>query len=141
MIPAIYDLLHSIGFYHPLHPALTHIPMGMVMGGVLFYFTSLLFHNDSLSTSSQHCFILALIFIIPTMIAGYMDWVVLLSSKSSIYINIKIGLAFTLLVLLAVAVKIGNHPDSNPKLRAAVCILCLLAATGLGFCGGQLIYG
>lgn len=141
MIQSIYDLLHAIGFYHPLHPALTHIPMGMVIGGVIFHFASLVFRNKTLSTSSQHCFTLALIFIIPTMLAGYMDWKILFQAKASIYITIKIALAFILIILLAAAVKIGRNPDANPKIMSAVCVLCLLAATGLGFSGGQLIYG
>ena len=38
MTEAIFEFLGRIGFTHPLHPAMTHIPMGMVMtvgGGVL----------------------------------------------------------------------------------------------------------
>ena len=36
MIEFTYKLLESVGFTHPLHPAITHIPMGMIMGGVIF---------------------------------------------------------------------------------------------------------
>lgn len=32
MTELVFKLLEIVGFTHPLHPALTHIPMGMVMG-------------------------------------------------------------------------------------------------------------
>ncbi len=36
MTEVIFGFLNSIGFTHPLHPAFTHIPMGMVIGAVVF---------------------------------------------------------------------------------------------------------
>jgi len=36
MTEGVFEFLTRIGFDHPLHPALTHIPMGMIMGAVTF---------------------------------------------------------------------------------------------------------
>ncbi|MGD2029642.1 MAG: hypothetical protein PVG86_06850 [Desulfobacterales bacterium] len=36
MIEFIYLTLATIGYSHPLHPAMTHVPMGMIIGGFLF---------------------------------------------------------------------------------------------------------
>jgi hypothetical protein len=36
MIEFIYQFLAKFGYTHPLHPVLTHIPIGMVMGAFLF---------------------------------------------------------------------------------------------------------
>lgn len=36
MTDTIFSFLNQIGFTHPLHPAFTHVPMGMVMGAVFF---------------------------------------------------------------------------------------------------------
>ena len=36
MTEYIFNTLEAIGFTHPLHPALTHIPMGMVIGCFFF---------------------------------------------------------------------------------------------------------
>jgi len=49
MIDFIYQTLARIGFSHPLHPAITHIPMGMVIGGFLFAAASFVFKKDDLA--------------------------------------------------------------------------------------------
>ena len=36
MIGTIYETLYKIGYTHPLHPALTHLVVGLVIGGFLF---------------------------------------------------------------------------------------------------------
>jgi len=36
MIEFIYQTLIKFGYTHPLHPTLTHVPIGMVMGAFLF---------------------------------------------------------------------------------------------------------
>jgi uncharacterized membrane protein len=41
MIDFIYSTLVVLGYTHPLHPAVVHIPMGMVLGGFLFRLFSL----------------------------------------------------------------------------------------------------
>ena len=70
MIESLYAFLGKVGFHHPLHPALTHIPMGMVMG--CFFFGLLAFYGKrpAFLKTSLHCSILALVFIVPTVLAG-----------------------------------------------------------------------
>jgi len=40
MIELFYQVLGRMGYTHPLHPTLTHIVVGMVMGAFLFGFVS-----------------------------------------------------------------------------------------------------
>jgi len=141
MIQSIYEFLRGIGFFHPLHPAITHIPMGMIVGGFLFFTASRILRREALAAAAHSCFTLALIFILPTMLTGIMDWQVLQDGKWIFLIKLKITLACLLTVLLAIAVKIGSQPVSSPTLRAALYLLCLLAAVGLGFSGGEILYG
>ena len=74
MIEFIYQTLAKFGYSHPLHPAMTHIPMGMIIGGFLFAVGSMAFKNDDLAIAAHFSYALALIFVLPTMILGYMDW-------------------------------------------------------------------
>lgn len=141
MFDFIYQLLAKVGFHHPLHPAITHIPMGMVMGGFIFALVALLIRKDDLNRAAHYCFTLALVFVLPTMLLGYMDWQYKFEAEWSGIILIKIVLAFLFSGLLVVAHIVGKDQQADPKKRLIVYTLCLMTATGLGFMGGELQYG
>jgi uncharacterized membrane protein len=54
MIESIYQTLANFGYTHPLHPTLTHLPIGMVMGAFLFALVALVFRRTSLSRTARH---------------------------------------------------------------------------------------
>lgn len=141
MIDFIYKLLNDIGFTHPLHPAMTHIPMGMIIGGFAFAAVSLYMKKPDLARTAHHCFILALITVLPTIILGIMDWQHSFEGEWSTLIKIKFVLAILLSALLAVAVKLGKDAEGISNKVMAVYTLCLFNAIGLGFTGGELQYG
>jgi len=140
MIESFFSLLATVGFHHPLHPMLTHIPMGMIIGMVLFSLLGLARHSSALARTAFHCSVLALIFIIPVAAAGYMDWMYLMDGEWNIFIKVKMVLAalLTILLILAVILKIR---DATPTTVLLVYLLCLACAGGLGFSGGSLVYG
>jgi uncharacterized membrane protein len=140
MIESIYSFLAAIGFNHPLHPMLTHIPMGMIIGMVLFSLLGLVRHSSALAQTAFHCSVLALIFIIPVIAAGYMDWQHLMEGEWNIFIKIKmvLGGLLTILLVLAVILKVR---DATPTTMLIIYLLCLACAGGLGFSGGSLVYG
>ena len=41
MIDAFYNLLDKIGYLHPIHPAMTHMPIGLVVGSLFLGVTAL----------------------------------------------------------------------------------------------------
>jgi len=45
MVEGLFALLEKIGFSHPLHPMMTHLPMGMVVGMVVFSLIGLLWKS------------------------------------------------------------------------------------------------
>ena len=140
MTEFIFTTLESIGFAHPLHPAMTHIPMGMVIGCFFFSLTALVTRNDAFLKSAFHCSIVALLFIIPTVVAGVLDWQQFFGGVYSLFIIVKIALAVVLTILLAVSVRENRKGGSAGKMFA-IYALCLACAGGLGFSGGELIYG
>jgi len=45
MIDLLYQLLEEISHTHPIHPPLTHIPMGLVIGVFIFALVAVLFQR------------------------------------------------------------------------------------------------
>ncbi|MCF6247592.1 MAG: hypothetical protein L3J69_09550 [Desulfobacula sp.] len=141
MTEVIFEFLGKIGFVHPLHPALTHIPMGMVMGAVTFRMASFLPKLKMLARTGYHCIILGLLGIFPTAFSGYLDWQNTFGGEWEFLIILKMVLAGILLIVLT-TIAIIDDPE-QPKLdkRTLLYLLTILLAIGLGFSGGQLQYG
>ncbi len=141
MTELVFKLLAMVGFTHPLHPALTHIPMGMVMGAFFFGLAGVGLKKPELLKSATHCIGLGLLFILPTAFAGYLDWQHTYEGTWEMLIIIKMVLAVVITVLMGIAFQLGRKEETDPKILLAVYILCLLCAVGLGFSGGELQYG
>ncbi len=98
MIEAIYKTLNGLGYTHPLHPTLTHVVMGLVIGGFVFALVAWVFNRPALAQSGGHCMTLALIFLFPTAALGYADWQHFYGGAWIFPIGIKLVLAVVLLV-------------------------------------------
>jgi len=140
MIDKLYAMLEMVGFHHPLHPLMVHIPMGMVIGMVLFALAGMVWKKEGLERTAYHCSILALIFVIPTLITGFLDWQGKLGGEWQPLIVIKVILGLVLTGLLTLAV-VWKHRGIEQKKRLILYLLCLACAGGLGFSGGELVYG
>jgi uncharacterized membrane protein len=141
MIEFFYQILARIGHTHPIHPPVTHIPVGMVIGAFLFALVAYLLRHERLALTARHCILLALIGLFPTALLGYMDWQHRYGGAWLFPIKVKIGLAVLLLVLLIVALILGRKFKENSIRVLAIYGLCLLNVTALGYFGGELIYG
>jgi uncharacterized membrane protein len=140
MIASIYGALEKIGFDHPLHPIIVHLPMGMIIGMFLFSLLGLKWKDSHFPRTAYHCSVLALVSIPFVILAGIMDWQYRLNGDWAPQIKIKMVLASILTVLLIYAV-IARGRGASPKHLFVVYTLCLLCAGGLGYEGGQLVYG
>jgi len=140
MTDLIYGTLEAVGFTHPLHPGLTHIPMGMVIGCFFFSLFALLTKKNVFIKTSLHCSVVAIIFIVPTIIAGVLDWQQFFAASWSGLIIAKFILATALTVLLGISIRANMQGASTGKLFLLYS-LCLACAAGLGFSGGELVYG
>jgi uncharacterized membrane protein len=140
MIENLYGLLKAIGFTHPLHPLLVHVPMGMVIGTVVFSLAGLIWQKENLDQTAYHCSVLALVAVIPTIIAGILDWQHAFGGEWRTLIVVKFVLGILLTVLLAIAVVLKQKGASRKQLLI-LYFLCLACAGGLGFSGGELVYG
>ncbi len=141
MTEIIFEFLNKIGFMHPIHPALTHIPMGMVMGAVAFRLGSFLPKMKFLAKTGYHCIILGLLGVPPTVFSGYLDWQHTFGGEWEFLIIFKMVLAGLLTITLS-AIAIMDDPE-NPKFdkNTLLYMVIVLMAIGLGFSGGELQYG
>jgi uncharacterized membrane protein len=141
MASQLYDFLMGIGYHHPLHPALTHLPVGLTIASFIFIALAYFFKGVSFIRTAKHCVILALLAAIPTVIFGYLDWQHFYAGAFLFPIKMKLGLAFILIALLAASVIIGLRNDTLTTQRMFIHLFALLVVTGLGYFGGELVYG
>jgi uncharacterized membrane protein len=140
MVENLYSLLTKIGFSHPLHPMLTHVPMGMIIGMVVFSFLGLIWKNSNFGQTAFYCSVLALLTILPVIAAGILDWLHFQEGEWNVYIIVKMVLGVILTILLIFSVLL-RRKGATPSKMLLIYILCLACAGGLGFSGGQLVYG
>lgn len=140
MVENLYSLLAKIGYSHPLHPMLTHIPMGMIIGMVVFSFIGLIWKDKNFGQTAFYCSVLALVAILPVIGAGLLDWLHFQQGEWNPYIIAKMILAAVLTALL-IFVVILKRKGTQPGKMFLIYFLCLACAGGLGYCGGTLVYG
>ncbi len=140
MVESLYSFLAAVGFTHPLHPMLTHVPMGMIIGMVVFSLFGLMLKNPDLAETAFHCSVLALLSIVPVIGTGILDWLHLQQGEWNKYIIAKMILGALLTILLTVTV-VMKKKGVSPAKMLLFYFLCLVCAGGLGYSGGQLVYG
>ena len=138
---SVYRTLSKIGYTHPLHPTLTHLVIGLVMGAFIFVLIAMFFRRERLARTAWHCMVLALIALLPTAVLGYADWQHRFAGDLIFPIIMKLILAGLLLVLLVVAVVMGFRTENYSRNVVAVYAFCLVVVIGLGYFGGELVFG
>ena len=141
MTEIVFEFLGKIGFTHPVHPAFTHIPMGMVIGAVIFRLASFLPRLKSLARTGYHCVILALIGVGPTVLTGYLDWQHRYAGSWEFLIVLKMILAGVLTVLLLITAVKDDPENRRLDKHTGLYVLMALVSVGLGFSGGELMFG
>lgn len=135
----LYDLLDQVGYSHPVHPVLVHVPTGLSIGAFCFAILGLLTEKPVFRSTAYQITVLALLFLFLAIPAGIMDWQRFYGGAWIFEIKMKSVLATLYSILLLATVLIGRrhkHSPAIPVLYASG----LLAVGGLGFFGGQLVY-
>jgi len=135
----LYDLLARVGYSHPFHPVLIHVPAGMSIGAFCFALLALLTNQRAYRNTAYQITVLAFIFIFLAIPVGIMDWQRFYGGAWFFEIKMKVALATLYFILLLAAVSIGwRHHDSPAML--VLYASGMLTVAGLGFFGGQLVY-
>lgn len=141
MTEFIFMWLEKAGYSHPIHPPVTHVPMGMILCAGVFLLVAHFADKPFLRRTALHCYVLGLISILPTMLLGYIDWQHFYQGVWTKPIVIKIIVANLLIVgCIYNIVQLRKEP---PKPWAILIGgLASLAMAGLiGFEGGEVLYG
>lgn len=140
MLNTIYRFLISLGYISPIHPPLTHIPIGLVTGALIFGIVAVVAKSPRIALIARGCAILALIFAFIVVFAGFMDWQHYYSGGWLHPITMKLIVAGVLIGLLFVAVVLGQRATHQTMSLLGVYVLCFLAVTTLGWYGDKLTY-
>jgi len=108
---SIYQFLQEIGYGHPLHLPITHMPTGLIGCALIFLLGAPIFKHDNLQQTSHHCIVLALIFLIPTTFLGFTDWQHFYAGVWSFPIKMKIALTGLLFVFFWSCYYDGNKAN------------------------------
>ena len=141
MLEFLYQTLTKIGYTHPIHPPVTHVTVGMVIGAFVFGIVAWKLRHQGLVKTAHHCIILALLALIPTVILGVLDWKYFYAGTWLFPIKMKIALAGLLLILLVFALSAGYKVETVSKSAVILYAFCLLNVTALGYFGGELVFG
>jgi uncharacterized membrane protein len=141
MFNFVYEFLARIGYTHPIHPTEVHMPIGLLVGALVFAYVAAILKHRKLEQTARYCIILAFIWIFPTMLFGYMDWQHFYSGVWLFPIKVKLTLAAILTALLLIAIFIGHKKGADSKAGLTVYSLCFLVVVALGYYGGELTYG
>lgn len=138
---ALYESLAALGYTHPLHPPLTHLTMGMVIGALIFALISRFTRFAHFAPTARHCHALALIAIVPTAILGIMDWIHFYGAQIMTPIIAKMLLAAACLGVLSAAA-VRQRKDRERKAPPVLLyLLAFVLVVGLGYFGGEIVFG
>ncbi|MEI6874142.1 MAG: cytochrome c [Spirochaetota bacterium] len=141
MIDALYTLLKSFGFDEPLHAPITHVPIGLVVGALIFFVVALIFNKKQLIPTARHAAILAFVFAFPTILLGVFDWMHFYRGILMPAIAIKIGFATVVLVVLGAAIILGGEVKLHSRWLTVLYAIAFVAVMGLGYFGSGIIRG
>lgn len=140
-IDAFYNIVNSLGFPDPIHAILVHIPMGLIIGAFCFAWISAFSNWKRLAVTAYHCITLSLIFLLPVIIFGFMDWRHFYIGAWLTPIKIKMVLVVILLIFSFVAFLLGFKGKESSKMTLVLYTLCLIIIIGLGWYGARIVYG
>lgn len=142
MIDLIYEVLETIGYPKPLHPSMTHVSVGLVVAIFILALIAVLFRRHMLSPSAyRRLLILTLIFALVAIFTGFTDWQHFYGGAWLIPIQIKVALSGLVLVFLLLGLFYGIRSGGESKKSVLIYVICLLSVIGLGYFGGDLIWG
>jgi uncharacterized membrane protein len=141
MITFLYNTLAKVGYTHPIHPPVTHLTVGMVIGAFVFGIVAWKLRHQALAKTAHHCIILAIVALFPTVLSGLMDWQHYYAGGWLFAIKMKLGLAVLLFILLVFALIAGYKAETVSKSAVILYALCLVNVTAIGYFGGELVFG
>ena len=141
MIDDFYAMLAKLGFKEPLHSPITHMPIGLVVGALIFLLVAIVFKKKDLILTARHASILAFIFVFPTILLGVMDWIHFYHATLFTPIKIKMVLASVALIVLGAGIILGSEIKLHTMTMTVLYVAAFFVMIGLGYFGSGIVYG
>ena len=141
MIDSFYAYLARIGFTDPPHALLTHMPIGLVTGALLFFLVAVIFGRKILVPTARHVSILAFVFLFPTILFGVLDWLHYFRGAMLLPIKVKMILAGAVLLIVGAGIILGSEVKVRTVPQLVLYALAFVGVVGLGYFGAKLVYG
>ena len=141
MLNSIYKLLRQFGYPHPIHPTEVHMPIGLIVGALIFRVAAVLLRRPGLGQTAHYCTILAAIFLFPTVLFGYMDWQHFYDGDWLFPIKVKLVLAVILIMLVLNSVFLVHKKSTGSGWVLLNYTASFVVVVALGYFGGNLVYG
>jgi uncharacterized membrane protein len=140
MIDEFYAKLAKLGFNEPLHSPITHMPIGLVVGALIFFLVAIVFKKKNLILTARHASILAFIFAFPTILLGVMDWIHFYHAALFTPIKIKMALALVALIVLGAGIILGSEIKLHTMSMTILYVAAFFVMIGLGYFGSGIVY-
>ena len=137
----IYSFLSSIGYSHPLHPILVHLVIGPVIAAFLIALASLVFRRPTWLRTARHLNVFAFITWFVTVPLGIADWQHFYGGQIMTAIIAKLILAGVLFVVLLATIFVNRSLPVEHKFPIVMYGISTLLVLGLGYFGGNLVFG
>jgi mono/diheme cytochrome c family protein len=141
MLDSFYAMLARAGFNEPIHAPITHMPVGLAAGALLFILAAIVLGRRNLAATARHVSILAFIFVFPTILLGVMDWLHFYRGALIQPIRVKMALAAVMTLVLLAGIILGGGVKVRSGPMAVIYAVAFLAAAGLGMYGAKLVPG
>ena len=130
-IPVLKDFLNGVWFGHPLHPAITDVPIGAYVVAVVLDFSGQ-------RTAATAAIGVGIVFMLLAALAGYADYIDL-EGKSRRFGTVHSSLMLVALVLYLVSfvMRLGAVPSPA---EVWLSVIGFLIVIGSAYVGGELVY-
>lgn len=141
MLNFFYNALKSIGYGHPIHPVLVHLVIGPVVAAFLIGLASLIFRKPGWLRTCRHLNVFSFVAWFFTFPAGIMDWQHFYGGQAMTAITIKLILASILFFVLLATLIVNRRLEPESKIPIYFYGVSTALVIGLGYFGGNLVYG
>lgn len=130
-VPVLKDFLHGVWLGHPLHPAITDVPIGA-------YVVALVLDLSGQRAAATAAIGVGIVFMLLAVLAGYADYVDL-EGKTRRFgtIHSSLMLVALLLYLVSFAMRLGATSSSA---EVWLSVIGFLIVVGSAYVGGELVY-
>ncbi len=141
MFDGFYSALEAIGYFHPVHPTQVNMPIGLVIGTIVLAIAALWTKNAGMDKAARYTYILAFLFIFPTVAGAFMDWQHFYHGEWLFPIRVKVGLACFFFVLLLLGILVGQKSQRVTIPLLLIYLVSGVTVVALGYFGANLVFG